>query len=113
MGDAMAIMDSFGPDEAEFFQNVATNTCGVGWNHCRAQEATVVDGVDPDFVDIPIPDINGPDDAVDNTASNVGGVDDGTSNANVAADDAAGPGGEIDGNRLRRFERFIKCSPVS
>merc|ERR1712062_928578 len=75
--DAMAIMDSFGP-EMEFFQNIATNTCGDGWNHCRAQEATVVDGVDPDFVDIPIPDINGPD-------------------------DAAGPGGEIDGNRLRRL----------
>merc|ERR1712062_575695 len=40
--DAMAIMDSFGP-EMEFFQNIATNTCGDGWNHCRAQEATVVE----------------------------------------------------------------------
>merc|ERR1719499_2143610 len=93
-------MDSFGP-EMEFFQNIATNTCGDGWNHCRAQEATVVDGVDPDFVDIAFPD--GPDVAADNAASVVG-ADDGTSNANVAAGDAAEPGvPDIDGKRLRRL----------
>lgn len=158
--DAMATMDSFGP-EMEFFQNIATNTCGDGWNHCRgsqnvqqkcaahsgtrvgepvccgqhgtlsslqyvcpveapycinyvygtrwgscrqsaAQESTVVDGVDPDFVDIAIPD--GPDVAADNAASVVVGADDGTSNANVAAGDAAEPGvPDIDGKRLRRL----------
>merc|ERR1711953_828288 len=108
--DAMAIMDSFGP-EMEFFQNIATNTCGDGWNHCRAQEATVVGGVAPDFVDVAIPD--GPDVVADNTASgaNDAGAGGSTSIANGAAGTAAGPGvPEIDslqGKRLRRLLKYL------
>merc|ERR1719433_197959 len=30
----------------EFFQNVATNTCGVGWNHCRASCPSIQSNVD-------------------------------------------------------------------
>jgi len=106
--DAMATMDSSGP-EAEFFQNIATNTCGVDWNHCRAQEATVAGGLDPDFVDISIPD--GPDNTASvasETAVVAGGS---TSNANGAAGTAAGPGvpdiDTVQGSRLRRLLKYL------
>merc|ERR1712117_72592 len=74
-----------------------------GRRNMQTEEVTVVGGVDPDFVDVTIPD--GPDGAPDNTPSVAGGADGSTSNANVAAGTAAGPGvPEIDsGNRLRRL----------